>query len=71
MKKRPEGKEYHPYFEKYVKLVPKGNIVEILEKQNKETMYLFNGYSNKQGLYRYSPGKWSIKEVIGHLIDTE
>jgi uncharacterized damage-inducible protein DinB len=68
---RPVISEYDSYFSKYVNLVPDGDIFEILEQQNKETYILFKDISDTQGLYKYSPNKWSVKEVIGHLTDTE
>ncbi|KKI94141.1 damage-inducible protein DinB [Bacillus sp. SA1-12] len=71
MKESPKVSEYDAYFEKYVNLVPKGDIVQQLEEQHKETDSLLNELTDAQGLFRYSPEKWSIKEVIGHLIDTE
>lgn len=69
--KRPVISEYDSYFSKYVNLVPDGDILEILEQQNKETNILLKDISNTQGLFKYSPNKWSMKEVIGHLTDTE
>jgi hypothetical protein len=71
VEKRPVISEYDSYFSKYVNLVPDGDIFEILEQQNKETNILFKDISDTQGLYKYSPKKWSVKEVIGHLTDTE
>src|SRR5215468_7791833 len=68
---RPNSTEYAPYFEKYVSLVPEGEIVATLGKQIESTLSLIRGLSEDQGDLRYAPGKWSVKEVIGHLIDTE
>ena len=68
---RPNSTEYAPYFEKYVSLVPEGEIVVTLGKQIESTLSLIRGLSEAQGDLRYAPGKWSVKEVIGHLIDTE
>lgn len=68
---RPQTNEFHPYFSKYVGLVPAGDIIKILEQQNKDTNSLLKEMSEEQGLFKYSPNKWSIKEVVGHLIDTE
>ncbi|MGM7724517.1 DinB family protein [uncultured Metabacillus sp.] len=71
MKERPIVSEYDAYFEKYLELVPNGDIVQQLEQQHKETDILLSELTDSQGLFRYSPEKWSIKELIGHLIDTE
>ncbi|MGM0876290.1 MAG: DinB family protein [Bacillota bacterium] len=71
MENRPEISEYDAYFSKYVSLVPDGDIVDILDQQMKETITLLNNISDAQGLFKYAPNKWSLKEVIGHLTDTE
>ncbi len=68
---RPDSTEYAPYFEKYISLVPEGDIVATLGKQIEGTLGLLRSLSEAQGDLRYAPGKWSVKEVIGHLIDTE
>ena len=67
----PGSTEYAPYFEKYVSLVPEGEIVATLGKQIENTLGLLGGLSETQSDLRYAPGKWSVKEVIGHLIDAE
>jgi hypothetical protein len=71
MKKRPEKSEYAPYFSRYIQLVPEGEIKEILEQQIKDTNMVCKDMSDIQGLFKYSSNKWSIKEVLGHLTDTE
>jgi uncharacterized damage-inducible protein DinB len=68
---RPASDEYAPYYEKYVSLVPDGNIVETLERQSAETLALLRSIPEEKASSRYEPGKWSIKEVVGHIIDTE
>ncbi|KQL33277.1 DinB family protein [Psychrobacillus sp. FJAT-21963] len=71
MKKLIEKNEYAPYYSPYVDLVSEGNIIEILEKQIEETSTFLKNISDQQALFRYAPEKWSIKEVIGHMADTE
>lgn len=68
---RPDSTEYAPYYEKYVSLVAEGEIVTTLGKQIEDTLGLLRGLNEAQGDLRYAPGKWSVKEVIGHLIDAE
>jgi len=68
---RPDSTEYAPYFGKYISLVPDGEIVVTLGLQIESTLSLIRGLSEAQGDLRYAPGKWSVREVIGHLIDTE
>ncbi|UVI29415.1 DinB family protein [Paenibacillus spongiae] len=71
MKRIPETKEYPPYFETYVRLVPEGDIMQILKSQFEATVSFLSALSEQQGSYRYAEGKWSIKEVIGHVTDNE
>src|SRR2546428_9681494 len=68
---RPEPSEYVPYYETYLSKVPKGNLLTLFEDQRRETQQLLSGLSEAKALHRYAPGKWSIKEVVGHLMDTE
>ena len=68
---RPEANEYAPYYEKYVSLVPDADLVETLERQGAETVALLRGLSEERGAHRYAPGKWSVKQVVGHIIDGE
>jgi hypothetical protein len=71
MKKRPSSTEYNDYYSSYVESVPDGDIVHILNEQINETHNLLQDISNTQGQFRYAPGKWSLKEVVGHITDTE
>ena len=68
---RPEVNEYVPYYERYVSLVPEGNVLKALEQQLDETLALLRSIPESQADSRYAPGKWSIKELVGHLIDSE
>jgi hypothetical protein len=71
MNPRPAPDDYAPYAEKYVSLVSGDDIVETLRTQLKQTATLFSGRGERDGNFRYAPGKWSIKEVLGHIADTE
>jgi hypothetical protein len=71
MNHRPASTEYAPYYEKYVSLVPEGDLLQLMSQQIKETTDLLRNITDAQGEYRYAPGKWSLKEVIGHMSDTE
>lgn len=71
MEKMPEAYEYAEYYKTYVKLVPEGDIVQILDDQMKVTMDKLKSLTKEESEYRYATGKWSIKEVMGHIIDTE
>jgi uncharacterized damage-inducible protein DinB len=68
---QPEANEYASYFGKYIVLVPEGDVVATLDRQLEETLQLLGGLSEAQGDSRYEPGKWSIKELVGHIIDAE
>jgi hypothetical protein len=68
---KPEVTEYSPYFGRYVSLVPEGDILAVLSAQLDETLALLRTIPESQGSFRYAPGKWSVKELVGHLIDTE
>ncbi|MFE8697255.1 DinB family protein [Cytobacillus sp. FJAT-53684] len=71
MQMKPEENEYAPYYATYVDLVPDGDIIHILNEQVEDTIQLLNHISDEQSLFRYAPGKWSVKEVVGHVVDTE
>jgi uncharacterized damage-inducible protein DinB len=68
---RPGADEYAPYYERYVSLVPDADLVETLERQGAETVALLRGLSEEQGAHRYEPGKWSVKQLVGHVCDGE
>ncbi|MDR0271482.1 DinB family protein [Paenibacillus sp.] len=71
MSTRPISTEYNPYFKRYIDLVPEGDIIDILEKSLDATSELFGALTEEQANYRYEPGKWSMKEVLGHISDNE
>jgi hypothetical protein len=68
---RPAPDEFAPYFGRYIELVPDGDIVETLTRQLGETLALLQEVTPELETFRYAPGKWSIREVVGHLIDVE
>ena len=68
---RPSAGEYADYYAGYVRRVPPGPILTILERQLEETLALLRPLDEEQAGFRYAPGKWSIRETIGHVIDTE
>jgi hypothetical protein len=67
----PEASEYPPYYGRYISLVPAEPILELLEKELDTTLALLRDLTPAQAASRYAPDKWSIKEVVGHMIDTE
>lgn len=68
---RPAENEYLSYFGPYISLVGGDNILKILDDQIGETLTLLRQIPESQADFRYQPDKWSIKELVGHLIDSE
>ena len=67
----PEATEYAPYYGKYVSLVPEGDILATLAEQMDSTVRELRGIGEEKAAHRYAQDKWSIKELVGHIIDTE
>ena len=67
----PDRTEAAPYYFTYIDQVPSGDIRVLLEAQSGETLALLRRISEETSLVRYAPGKWSIREVLGHINDTE
>ena len=68
---RPQPAEYDPYYQKYVGLVPEDEIVPVLDGQTDELDKLFDGVPEEKGTFAYADGKWTLKEVLSHIIDGE
>jgi hypothetical protein len=68
---RPGPDEYAEHFARYVALVPDGDILDILRDQLGETLALLQEVPRDRETYCYQPGKWTIRQVVGHLLDTE
>ena len=68
---RPEPTEYDPYYERYISLVPEDDVINVLAHQRKELSHMFHGVSDSVGALAYQEGKWTVKEVLSHLIDGE
>ena len=68
---RPDPSEYGAYYGRYISLVPEGPIVDTLRDQITETLALLRSLPEERGEHRYAPGKWSIKEMVGHVADAE
>jgi uncharacterized damage-inducible protein DinB len=68
---RPVPGEYAPYYEIYISKVKGNDIVGILEAQRLQMAQLFAARSERDGNFRYAPDKWTVKDVLGHVSDTE
>jgi hypothetical protein len=68
---RPESDEVPAHYVGYVSKVPEHDPVAVLATQIDATAALLGGLSDADALKRYAPGKWSVKEIVGHLADTE
>jgi hypothetical protein len=67
----PARSEAAEYYFTYIDQVPPGDIRQILEDQFAEVTEYLQGITEERSLHRYAPDKWSIREVLGHLNDTE
>lgn len=63
--------EYGDYYDRYVKLSNNVPLIELLRANSKEMNIIFKGLTDENSLYRYDENKWTLKEVFGHLTDTE
>ena len=68
---RPDPSEYGRYYGTYVDQVPDGSILDRLAAQRESTARLLASIDESRAGYRYAEGKWSIKEIVGHLADAE
>lgn len=68
---RPKSNEYPPYYHQYIDLIKDEDILTVLKNQKHEMRDLLINFEEESALFRYAPDKWSVKEVIGHLIDVE
>lgn len=68
---RPEPSEYAPYYDRYIALVAGADILTTLDAQRRQMLLLLSGRDESDGDFRYAPDKWSAKEVLGHVCDSE
>lgn len=69
--KRPQTNEHPAYYTHYIGLVKGDNILKQLEDQVIDIQAIISEIPEEKESYAYAPGKWTIKEVLGHIIDTE
>jgi len=68
---RTQPGEYAPYYDRYLSLVPGNDILATLDEQRRQMLLLLSGRTEADGDLRYAPEKWSVKEVLGHINDSE
>jgi len=68
---RPQPGEYAPYYDRYISLVPGNDVLAALDDQRRQMLLLLSGRTEADGDLRYAPEKWSVKEVLGHINDSE
>jgi uncharacterized damage-inducible protein DinB len=69
---RPNATEYPPYAQEYLNLVVGSNVLDLLTTQLEEVQTLLKPVGDRRASeFAYAPGKWTVKQVLGHLIDSE
>ncbi len=71
MNARPQSDEAAPYYFTYIDQVGGDDIVPIIESQLDESLSFLLGISEDRSQHRYAPDKWSIRQVLNHITDTE
>ncbi len=71
MLRHPDPTEYDPFYETYVGKVPDGDVVTSMGRELEALVSLLGNLPAERETYRYAPDKWSIREIVGHLIDSE
>ncbi|MCF8450764.1 MAG: DinB family protein [Taibaiella sp.] len=68
---RPQPGEYIPYYQKYIDLIPDGSFAALLRENTENTTAFFKTIPPEKQNYRYAPDKWTVKDVLMHINDTE
>ncbi len=69
--RRPDANEFDPYYSTYVSLVESENVLPVLDEQPAALKAIFNEMPDERGTFAYAEGKWTIKELLSHIIDGE
>ncbi len=68
---RPVPSDYPVFYETYIKLVSEEDLVQTMRLSLEEIVDFLEGIAPDKAEYRYAEGKWSVKELLQHIIDTE
>jgi hypothetical protein len=71
MRGRPAATETAPYYFTYIDRIESGDIIAVLEKQSEETLAFLTRIGEDKSLHRYAADKWSMREVVNHVNDSE
>lgn len=63
--------EFQKYIQRYLDLIPSQNWMEEMAKSEAETLQIYSTLNDETALYKYEEGKWTLKEMLLHIIDTE
>lgn len=68
---KPSQTEHDPYWSRYIDLVSEDDIVAAMQREAEATSKMLGGISEEKGSFRYAPDKWTIKDLVTHVADTE
>ena len=68
---RPNKEDYIAYYDYYINLIPQGDIVSALESNHQEILNFIRSIPTDKAEYKYADNKWTVKQVLNHIIDTE
>jgi len=68
---KPKTEEYPEYYQFYIESLPDTEILKYLQNQTSEVVSLYKNFNEEKMIYKYEEGKWSVKELLGHLLDSE
>lgn len=68
---KPQTNEYAPYYQRYIDLINTDDIFSFFKLQSEEIVSLFKNVSEDQASFRYAEGKWMMKEVFAHIVESE
>ena len=68
---RPDASEYATFYTRYIRSVPDGDLLSHLRDNGRELERVLRPLSEERAAFRYAEGKWSIRDIVGHLIDAE
>lgn len=68
---KPQPSEYHSFFNGYIQLVPEGDLLQLFDDNATKVKSFFSSVPKEKHDHRYQPDKWSIRQILLHLTDTE